>query len=266
MNVSANSKDPSLRDELSSAFDWWREAGVDYTFTDDATAWLREPGEPRDKEAPQPADERLSSSKREAPEVAERRKPTEPARIDFFAGNPPQSLEEFREFWLSSPGLDTIGPRGRVAPRGSAQPEIMVLVVDPEPSDSDILLSGPQGRLLDRILAAMGFSEKQTYLASALPRHTPMADTHSLAASGLDAVLHHHIALVAPKRLIAFGAGLAPFLGPDLETGVRDSQQVKPSVRLPDALTCEGLDSLMNMPRLKARFWRRWIEWTATHD
>jgi DNA polymerase len=26
----------------------------------------------------------------------------------------------------------------------------------------------------------------------------------------------------------------------------------------------ETLDALMEMPRLKARFWRRWIEWSAT--
>ena len=103
------------------------------------------------------------------------------------------------------------------------------------------------------------------YFASALPRHTPMADTASLAASGMDAVLAHHITLADPKRLMAFGAGLTPLLGKDpssRDSSLREINYTSPS---PDTLLSEGLDSLMDMPRLKARFWRRWIEWSAVH-
>jgi DNA polymerase len=30
-------------------------------------------------------------------------------------------------------------------------------------------------------------------------------------------------------------------------------------------MVSETLDALMDMPRLKARFWRRWMEWSAIH-
>jgi DNA polymerase len=29
-------------------------------------------------------------------------------------------------------------------------------------------------------------------------------------------------------------------------------------------MAADGLDSMMAMPQLKARFWRRWLEWTGT--
>jgi DNA polymerase len=31
------------------------------------------------------------------------------------------------------------------------------------------------------------------------------------------------------------------------------------------AMTSETLEAMMEMPRLKARFWRRWMEWSATN-
>ena len=90
-----------------------------------------------------------------------------------------------------------------------------------------------------------------------------MADIQAVAAAGLDTVLEHHIALAAPKRLIAFGAGLAPLLAKNVssaDTSLRDTNQ---DLTRPPVLMSEGLDSLMDMPRLKARFWRRWMEWTS---
>jgi DNA polymerase len=138
----------------------------------------------------------------------------------------------------------------------------MVLVPQPEAEDREALLSGPQGRLLANILAAMGLDESAVYIAAALPSHTPMADLPALAASGMDAVTLHHIALVAPQRLLAFGTGLAPMLGAGPEQGLRE---INHNGRKVPASLSETLDALMDMPRLKARFWRRWMEWSATN-
>src|SRR3546814_9582036 len=84
---------------------------------------------------------------------------------DLLLGSaPPQDLAAFRQWWLSEPGLDTIGPRGRIAPQGEAGAGLMVLVMDPEAGDSQSLLSGAQGRLIDAMLRAMGMARAEVYL------------------------------------------------------------------------------------------------------
>lgn len=263
MNASATPSMPDLSQELTAALEWWRDAGVDNDFADDATAWL----EVLDTHATQ---QPIHSTQKPTANPAKidqepPRKASAPAieRQDFFAEERPSSLEAFRDFWMSAPGLDAIGPRGRIAPRGSQGAELMILVVDPEVNDSDHLLSGAQGTLLNRMLSAMMIAQDQVYIASALPRPTPMADTQALAQSGLDTVLQHHIDLVAPKRLIAFGAGLVPFLGHKLNSDATSSPDSNQSSSIPPILMSEGLDALIDMPPLKARFWRKWIKWSA---
>ena len=242
--------------EMEAALQWWQLAGVDCDFAEDATDWLADVAEQAAAEAPPQQVERKAQP---APEPVQEK----PQRTDLLGPTPPTDLETFRQFWLETPGLDAIGPRGRVAPRGPKGAELMVMVIDPEQGDGERLLDGPQGRLVTRMLAAMGLKEEETYIASALPRHTPMADTVALAAGGLDSVVLHHIKLAAPKRVIAFGANIPPLLGIGLTKDIlslREINQNSPSTPL---LVSEGLDSLMSMPRLKARFWRRWMEWSA---
>ena len=164
---------------------------------------------------------------------------------------------------MEAPGLDAIGPSGRIAARGNPNPQLMILVLDPEEQDRDELLTGPKGKLLANMLAAMGIGLEQTYFATALPRHTPVADTANLAASGMDRVTLHHIGLVSPQKLLIFGSDILPLIGQNVtkpETSLREINQNSAEVPL---LVSEGLDSLMAMPRLKARFWRRWIEWSV---
>jgi len=150
----------------------------------------------------------------------------------------------------------------RVPPRGQQGAALMVLVPQPEAADRERLLDGPQGRLLANILAAMGLPESAVYIAAALPAHAPMADLPALAAGGLDTVTAHHVKLVAPARLIAFGSTLGPMLGASPEQPLREINYTSGKVPV---LSSEALDALMDMPRLKARFWRRWMEWSATH-
>lgn len=251
-----NAQPPSLATELDAALHWWQLAGVDCDFAEDATSWLSDPATDTVAEAPA---ERALDKPGSRPEP----QPPKIERADLLGPDPPADLDAFRKFWLEAPGLDAIGPRERVAPRGPANAELMVLVVDPEERDDDRLLDGPQGRLLSRMLAAMGIGEGEVYVASALPRHTPMADCTTLAATGMDAVVLHHIALAAPKRVMAFGTNILPLVGLELTKDILSLREInqKPG-RLP-LMVSEGLDSLMTMPRLKTKFWRRWIEWTG---
>ena len=238
---------------MEAALAWWQLAGVDHDYHEDVTDWLVRADAPV-----------LPSPVSNAPDATSQHSPTETTKVNranLLGDNPPADLDAFRQFWLDTSGLDAIGPRGRIAPRGERGADLMVLVTDPEERDREHLLSGPQGQLLTRIIAAMGLSAGQVYLASALPRHTPMADTDAIAATGLDAVVVHHIKLAAPKRILAMGGGILPLLGHTSPKAPSSLAQIHQSLPDTPLLLTEGLDAMMTMPRLKARFWRKWMAW-----
>ncbi|OGS51016.1 MAG: hypothetical protein A3J40_08680 [Erythrobacter sp. RIFCSPHIGHO2_12_FULL_63_10] len=238
--------------QIGAAFAWWRDAGVDCEFGDEAADWL---AQVHPAATPAPDSIADTGTREELPSQT-------PLKPDLLGSAPPQDLAAFRQWWLSEPGLDRVGPRGRIAPLGKAGASLMVLVMDPEAGDSQALLSGAQGRLLDAMLRAMGMTRAEVYLASALPRHTPMVEAETLIAQGMREVLLHHIALAAPQGILAFGAGIPPLLGHDTSLAAAALPEIFHENRSIPLLVAEGLDSLAAMPRLKARFWRRWLEWT----
>lgn len=257
--------EPTLAREIAAALDWWRACGVDSDFADDARAWLANPAEtapPAGADSAASPDASRDAAKNH-PVAALPDETARNARRDFWGDSPPTSLAAFQEWWMSDPALAARGLSPRVAPRGGEGAKLMVIVPDPEPVDSAVLLSGPQGRLLTRIFAAMGLAEGECYIASALPAHTPMADLPALAASGLDAVVSHHVKLVAPQKVVLFGHGLTPFLGSAAQNEGHALREINHgALRIP-VMATETLGAMLDMPQLKARFWRRWMEWSA---
>lgn len=251
--------DHSLAQLLDASAQWWEAAGVDLCFSDEPATWLQQPVAPA---APRAAEPKVETERVIEAVLAEE----VPAAADLLGGNPPSTLADFRQLWLNDPALHPAPVSQRVAPRGTPSPELMVLVLEPEPEDTETLLSGPQGALMAQILRAMGFRPEAVYFASALPAHTPMADPAALEKSGLGEVLVHHINLVKPQAIAAFGGGLAPLLTPDRAGGEMSLRENKHSPLVPPVLQSEALGSLIAMPRLKARFWRRWIEWSAQNS
>ena len=176
---------------------------------------------------------------------------------------PLDNLAGFTAKWLSEPALDDGRVSGRVPPRGPAGADIMVIVPDPEREDRETLLSGRQGRLLEAMLAAMGATTDAIYLASVLPRHTPMADWSALTEKGFGALLCHHVKLVAPRRLIALGSNILPLLGNDPAQNsavLRRFNQQGVSVPL---LAGKSLSALLERPRWKAGLWQGWLDWST---
>jgi DNA polymerase len=259
--------EPALARELEAALSWWQAAGVTYDFTDDATAWLADA--PMQAAAAQTGAAHAKTVDAGSPQaqIAARTRPAppaeppRPARRDLMGESPPGDLPAFRDWWMNAPELDTARTFPRIAPRGPEGAALMVLVPQPEEGDRERLLDGPQGRLLSNIVAATGLEQGAVYVASALPCHTPMADLSALAAGGMDAVTAHHISLVAPQRVLVLGTALGPMLGAADANGLREINHN--SGKLP-VMVSETLEAMMDMPRLKARFWRRWMEWTAS--
>ncbi|KPF65306.1 uracil-DNA glycosylase family protein [Porphyrobacter sp. AAP60] len=261
---------PSLARDFEAALAWWRAAGVDCDFADDATAWLADaaldtPAIPGKSTAGRPGNAPAAAMGGENPAPRKFAEIALPAAVtprrDLLGDSPPTDLAAFRQWWLEAPALDSGRLYPRIAPAGPEGATLMVLVPQPEEHDREKLLEGPQGRLLANMLSAMGLDAGAVYIASALPCHTPLADLALLAAGGMDAVLAHHIGLVAPQRLLVLGTALEAMLSENAGQPLREINHAGGKVPV---MVSETLESLMEMPRLKARFWRRWMEWSAS--
>ncbi|MDR2856400.1 MAG: hypothetical protein LBV50_00945 [Novosphingobium sp.] len=248
--------------EVAAALDWWREAGVDSDFTDEPAPWLA-PAEA--KSTAQAQAHAGGNTQGTAPPLP--RTHPKPA-IDSSGW--PQALADFTPWWLSEPALDDGRVTGRVPPRGpiggKTEADIMVIVPDPERDDREQLLSGPQGRLLDAMLAAMGIMPEQVYLASVLPRHTPMADWPALAEKGFGNLLAHHVGLVKPERLIVLGSNILPLLGHEPAHKPAVSRQFAHEGSTIPLLAGKSLAALLERPLWKAGLWQEWLDWSGRPD
>lgn len=245
-----SSNGTDLSTAIAAALDWWQEAGVDLDYDDAARDWLAGAAPAATAE---PAPPVLVMAPKPPPPPAER-----------IGGEPtswPTTLDGFAQWWLSEPLLDNGQVFARIAPRGPQGAPIMVLVDHPEASDSDRLLSGEEGRLLDAILRAICVEPEQAYVASLLPRHMPLPDWEGLAAGGLGELALHHIALAAPQRLITFGKHVSSLLGNDPAKSADPTRlfyQVGTGI---PALATPALGTLMARPRGKAGLWRALLDW-----
>lgn len=248
MDTGSNRRDEAdLGAQIAGAFAWWRGAGVDGDLHDTPQNWL--------------ADDAPQAAAPPAPVVA-RSDRAEPAPPQGMANGPlPEDLAAFADWWLAEPALDGGRVADRVAPRGSAGARLMVLVPHPEREDTERLLSGPQGALLEAMLGAMGLSPDEAYVAAALPRHTPHADWPEIAGRGMGAILSRHVALARPERLIVFGGNILPLLSNDPAKKPDDLEQFNHESGSVPLLVGRDLAMLLERPGWKAGFWTRWLDW-----
>ncbi|WP_347304315.1 hypothetical protein V5740_06840 [Croceibacterium sp. TMG7-5b_MA50] len=232
-------------DTIAAVLDWWQAAGISHAFHDEPQDWLAPPEPPAKRKAP---------ANPPAPEP----------EVHKIGGDPagwPADPAAFSAWWMAEPSLP--GPDRRVAPRGTAEPELMVLVAMPEAEDGEQLLSGPQGRLIGGIARALELAEDDLYLASALPAHIVLPDWTAFQDIGLPAIIQHHVALVRPRRLLVLGAGdVLPLLG-------HDPAQASPGVHTLSAcgvaspvLASFAPDALLARWQLRAQLWRALLDWT----
>ncbi len=246
----------TLAEEFAAAQAWWQDAGVDQDYNDVAKNWLEhEPAEAM-PESLQPTFVEGTAPQKKIAAVQE--KPPLGGPKDSW----PTDLASFQSWWLAEPSLDEGGSFPRIAPRGRHKPSLMVIVAEPEAQDSQSLLSGPLGKFLSNIIAATGTAAENLYLASALPRHTPMADFPGLHEAGLADLLHHHIKLAEPDRICVLGRNIWALLGHDMAQGAAFLPDFNHEGRSVPVLGAEGLAELLRSPARRERFWRRWLQWT----
>lgn len=249
-----------LAEELAADFAalqaWWREAGVETPCADEPRRWLRPvEAEPEGKIVPATGPSPAAREPGQQATTAAPRLGGDPARW-------PGSLAEFADWWLAEPSLGLAGDGRRVPPRGPAGAQIMALVPQPEASDDKRLLDGREGALLAAILATIGVSEEQAYVASVLPAHVGLIDWPLLAEAGMADVLAHHVRLVAPKRLLVLGRqGIGALLGHGpTDIGLASPHFNDSPLGVPIACAPE-LGGLLERPARKAAVWRLLLDW-----
>jgi len=241
---------PTLAESLAAAQAWWREAGVDYAFSDRPARWLAD-------EAPSPGPARPEPDAAIPPRQEPAHAPVGGEREGW-----PGDFAAFRGWWLGEPSLDEGGLHPRVPPRGNPDAALMMMVTMPEAEDRDTLLSGAQGRMLGSFAQAAGLASDAVAFGSALPRHTPLPDWDRLAARGYGEVLLHLLSLARPQRLIVFGRGILPLLGHSPAQGAPGVSELSIQGRRLPLLWTYAPDTLLRSARERATLWRRWLEWT----
>ena len=172
-------ENPDWPRNAASTLDWWRDAGVDVLVEDTAFDWFAAPAV--DARAPAPA--------------------VSAAASDAL----PDTMQAFAAWRLGAAAPDAGWRGAALAAEGDPAAELMVLVDCPERDDADRLMQGRAGALFDRMLAAMGRSRADVYLAAVCLRRPTTGrmprDTHETLAR----IARHHVELAAPRRLLVLG-------------------------------------------------------------
>ena len=169
----------------ASALQWWTDAGVDVIVDEAPRDWLR----------PKPA----------AP-------PAPPAEAAPDTETLPDRLDLFEAYLRESAALPFATPSApRVGPSGDAASGLMILTDMPTLEDcrAGSLLSGEEGRLFDRMMAAIGRDRGSLYLAAVSSIRSPDGRLAGASAERCAGLARHHVALVKPRALLLFGDACA---------------------------------------------------------
>lgn len=173
----------------ASALDWWRDAGVD-TLVDEAPRnWLAPP--------PSPA---------EPPAAVKPVPAAEPVRTPL-----PATLAEFVAWRGGADAPEAGWPGAAIVAQGPADAGLMIVIDQPEREDAEagLLLAGAPGRLFDRMLAAIGRDRDSIHLAAMCVRRPVAGRIAPEIEARLGELIRHHVALVAPRRLLLLGTAPA---------------------------------------------------------
>lgn len=168
--------------EAASVLGWWIEAGVDVAVQDAPRAWLG-------GGTSAPAVEAPPATPESAPDL-------------------PENLEAFRTWLGDSSSLPLAkGNVRRALPVGIEAAEVMLLADMPTPEDvaEGQPIAGQAWELTERMLAAIGFSTEQAYVASLTCFHSPGTRLSGGDLEACAAIARRHVSLAKPKRLLFLG-------------------------------------------------------------
>jgi uracil-DNA glycosylase len=216
----------------ASALEWWRDAGVDVLVEDAPRDWLAT-----------------------APESVA---PAAAAPAATASAALPGTIEAFLAWRLSADAPEADWGAPKVAASGPVDADVMVLVDCPEREDSEVLMSGAVGKLFDRMLAAIGRSRADIHLAALCVARPVAGRMPREIEARLGEIARHHVALIAPKRMLVMGNAASRAI---LQTDNAPSRESLPVVNHPGGKVTQVVTSyhprfLLEKPAAKAEAWK----------
>ncbi|WP_294323220.1 uracil-DNA glycosylase family protein [uncultured Sphingomonas sp.] len=214
----------------ASALEWWSDAGVDTLVEDELRDWFA---------APAPAPRPLAVTSAPAADL------------------PPDTLDAFVAWRMGAAAPEAGWNATRVPVSPQKNPSLMILTDLPEADDSveNGWMTGPVGVLLDRMLAAIGEVRESVVIAGIAHARTSTGRIPAEAQATLDDLARRLVTLVAPQRLLLFGAEpCRAMLGVDGQRGgLRTLNH--------DGIACPTIATfhprfLLERPLAKAETWR----------
>lgn len=219
----------------ASALDWWQLAGVDAMVAEQPRNWLAEhfavPAQPTGDATPAPP-----------------------------AGTPlPDTLEAFEAWRTSNEAPEAGWGSPMLGAQGNAASGLVVMIEMPERDDFDhgILMSGMAGRLFDRMLAAIGRDRQSIYLVPLCVTLPTSGRVPAEAVTELARLARHHLALVAPKKVLVMGnAASRAILEADAARARGNLHTVKHNNGVSGAVASFHPRFLLERPAFKAEAWK----------
>ncbi|MBW7946402.1 MAG: uracil-DNA glycosylase [Sphingomonadaceae bacterium] len=201
--------DGDERDELIATLGWWVEAGVDTLVEAAPRDWRAPPPRPAARAIPASAPE---------PELVLRAGTAGPPSTVTATTIPElrHAVEVFEGCPLRTAGVSTVFADGN--------PEARLMLIGEAPGAQEDRMGlpfvGPAGKLLDRMLAAIGRNRTNAYITNVTFWRPPGNRTPTPAeVETTMPFVRRHIALVRPKVIVALGACAARALTGDV-TGI----------------------------------------------
>ena len=164
-----------------SALDWWREAGVDTLIDEQPRDWLGVPALPAPVTAP------IAPTPRSAAM--------------------PNTLDAFAEWRVGADAPEATWPGRRLGVEGDAGAPLWIFTDLPERDDlaAGKLLSGAQGRLLERMLAAIGLARETVFMVPLATARPPAGRIGRDVEPRLAEIARHHLSLGRPAGALLLG-------------------------------------------------------------
>lgn len=223
--------------EIASLMGWWRDAGLDIIAQDDPRDWLAA--------AELPA---------LAPIVPN---PAPSLPVTALLADMPDNLPAFLDFLATDKSIP-LPIDSRLAPLGAAASGVMVLTDLPDEDDltTGRILSGPPGRLFDKMMAAIGRDQSAIYLAAMAPGRPAGGYVDASSAALFGRFARHHVRLAQPRLLLLMGeAPTRALLGMGFVEARGQIHDVIINGRSVRALATFHPRILIQHPAQKARAW-----------
>ncbi|WP_109357012.1 uracil-DNA glycosylase family protein [Sphingorhabdus sp. EL138] len=254
MNFSASAPDENTSaEQIESLRDWWSLAGVDLHYNDKPSALLGDTAPAIKLAEPKPVAPTAPTESK--PDLAKAKPPTE--RV---SDNYPSEHDEFVA-WLSRPEnlIEAQWSQNHVLPSGVIEPEIMVIVGMPEQGnlEENSHFSQKSAALLANMLRAIECDSDKIYSASISLVRSYDGRIDPQYHEPLKKRMLHHIELVKPKRIIAFGESSSHlFFSENLLTARKNKQFVNHGSAKTEAIATFHPRILIERPEFKAEAWK----------